>query len=134
MRTVHETEALRPSDPIPKSHPNHPLNTHGGHDDDAGYNPYHEYQDPYPHAGSRDPADDELTPEEEAMGGKKLYSYLKRRLQWAEEEQTDLETQLNRLEKRRRENWVKKEMLLERVVEQEIGPEEAKKVSLKWNP
>ncbi|KAJ6259035.1 hypothetical protein Dda_5931 [Drechslerella dactyloides] len=26
MRTVHETEALRPSDPIPKSHPNHPLN------------------------------------------------------------------------------------------------------------
>lgn len=133
MRTVHETEALRPSDPIPKSHPNHPLNTHGGNDDDAGFNSYHEYQDPFPHAGIRDPADDELTPEEQAMAPKKLHAYLRRRMQWAEEEQADLQAQLRSLERRRREGWIKKEMLLNRVLEQELGAEEAKKVSLEWD-
>lgn len=135
MRTVHETEALRPSDPIPKSHPNHPLNHLHSHssrayDDDADYS--HDYQDPYRPAGVRDELDDELTPEEEAMDPQVLYTLLRKRLSWAEFEKEDLETTLRGLERRRREAWVKKEMLLDRVLESELGPEEARKVTLDW--
>ncbi|TGZ83885.1 hypothetical protein EX30DRAFT_302520 [Ascodesmis nigricans] len=136
MRTVHETEALRPSDPIPKSHPNHPLNHNitqsQSYDSDAAETHPSTYPDPFRPAGVRDPRDDELTAEEEAMDHQMLYTLLRKRLSWAEMEKEDLEVTLRGLERRRREAWIKKEMLLDQVLERELGKEEARKVTLDW--
>lgn len=140
MRTVHETEALRPSDPIPKSHPSHRLNNPKGKrallarepsasasdDDGAGG------------AGGAGPggryyqSEDGYDSDEEKLPPKHLLRLLKQKRSWAEQEQEDLKGTLEKLVKKRKEAWVKKEMLLDRVLEAELGDHEAKKVSLNW--
>jgi len=55
---------------------------------------------------------------------------LKRKLAWAEQEQEELKRNLEELEKKRREGWVKKEMLLDRVFAEELGEAEAVELSL----
>jgi len=55
---------------------------------------------------------------------------LKRKLAWAEQEQEELKRNLEELEKKRREGWVKKEMLLDRVFAEELGEAEAAELSL----
>jgi len=55
---------------------------------------------------------------------------LKKKLAWAEQEQEELKRNLEELEKRRREGWVKKEMLLDRVFAEELGEVEAADLSL----
>jgi len=55
---------------------------------------------------------------------------LKKKLAWAEQEQEELKRNLEELEKRRREGWVKKEMLLDRVLAEELGEVEAADLSL----
>ncbi|KAF3929177.1 hypothetical protein AA313_de0201941 [Arthrobotrys entomopaga] len=159
MRTVHETEALRPSDPIPKSHPNHPLNIsahlhdHIDHDKD-GYSSL----SPSPQPPSDE--DDDITASGAGLGangvanGKEkrredinyygpedgfdadesklppseLYRLLRRKLLWAQEEAAELEVEKRMLEEKRRQAWVKKEMLLEKVIDTDMGPEDAKLV------
>lgn len=131
MRTVHETEALRPSDPIPKSHPNHPHNHRrdaarvpstspsASEDGSAGAekNPWYQPEDGFDH-------DEDTRPPRELM------RLLKRKLAWAEQSREELKGTLEGLEKRRRRGWVRKEVLLDRVIECEIGVEEAKELNL----
>lgn len=128
MRTVHETEALRPSDPVPKSHPNHPLNhprkLHPNREpsfstSDEGQSRFYVPEDGY-------------DSDEEKLPPKELFRLLKQKQAWAEQEQEELKETLEKLTKKRRETWVKKEMLLNRVFEMELGEEEARKVSLDW--
>ena len=127
MRTVHETEALRPSDPVPKSHPNHPLNhprrlygsTHASSALATSSNRGHFYV-----------PEDGYDSDEEKLPPKKLLRLLKQKQQWAEREHQELKETLEKLDKRRREAWVKKEMLLDRVLVTELGEEEARKLSL----
>ncbi|KAF3932272.1 hypothetical protein ABW19_dt0203964 [Dactylella cylindrospora] len=154
MRTVHETEALRPSDPIPKSHPNHPLNIsahlhdHIEHDKD-------EYSSSSPSPQPPDSDEEEDGPNGTLANGKEkkqkedvnyyepedgfdvdeaklppseLYRLLRRKLAWAQEETAELEAEKKMLEEKRRQAWVKKEMLLEKVLESELG-DEAKAVT-----
>lgn len=66
------------------------------------------------------------------MDHQMLYTLLRKRLSWAEMEKEDLEVTLRGLERRRREAWIKKEMLLDQVLERELGKEEARKVTLDW--
>ncbi|CUS13928.1 unnamed protein product [Tuber aestivum] len=138
MRTVHETEALRPSDPIPKSHPNHPQNIHQPNTTATSHSTASSPSSPTSSTknASKNGAskwytsEDGFDPDEEVMPPKELMKLLKRKLAWAEEEQEELKRKLEELERKRREGWVKKEMLLDRVLVAELGEEEAAKLSL----
>lgn len=144
MRTVHETEALRPSDPVPKSHPNHPQNLflsslssrsrhlssmRSNNEGDDGSKSF-----TLQNAGGQSYylPEDGYDTDEEKLPPKKLLRLLEKKQAWAEQEQRELTEQLEILTRCRRECWIKKEMLLDRVLEQELGPEEAKNVSLKF--
>ncbi|KAF8459021.1 hypothetical protein BGX38DRAFT_1084630, partial [Terfezia claveryi] len=187
MRTVHETEALRPSDPIPKSHPNHPQNiantayadalfrrqskaintnsngdgsfrvmqlstpaTHSsslnGHlsikptistanivtkqesDSDAE----NDLSKIKPNRKSYYLSTDPFSPEDEThRPPRELYKYLKQKLKWAQAANDDLQRELEMYTKRRREAWVKKELLLERCVKMELG-QDIGAVSIFW--
>ena len=136
MRTVHETEALRPSDPIPKSHPSHRLNNPKAKrtllprepsqsaSDDEGAQRYG--------SGRYYQSEDGYDSDEEKLPPKHLFRLLKQKRTWAEQEQEDLKNTLEKLTKKRKEAWVKKELLLNRVLEAELGEQEAKKVGLDW--
>ena len=80
MRTVHETEALRPSDPVPKSHPLHPQNASGSRGPGT--------------AGRSAPAfygaEDGYDSDEEKLPPKELLRLLKQKQTWAEREQREL--------------------------------------------
>ncbi|KAF8422029.1 hypothetical protein EV426DRAFT_535926 [Tirmania nivea] len=189
MRTVHETEALRPSDPIPKSHPNHPQNVANTAYADAlfrrqskaintssngdGSFRVMQLNNPITHSPSlnghpsikptiptansivtKQESDsdaeendssiinqnkksyylptDPFSPEDEIhRPPRELYKYLKQKLKWAQAAQDDLQRDLEMYAKRRREAWVKKELLLERCVKMELG-EDVGAASIFW--
>ena len=128
MRTVHETEALRPSDPIPKSMQpfnkmrlqpppklgepidgvSHPLNgVLNGSDAPVWTSSY--------------PAELGFTAEEEARGPKELYRLLRRQAHWAAEEGELLKKQCESLEALRRKEWHDKEVLFDQVIRNEVS-------------
>ena len=130
MRTVHETEALRPSDPIPKSmHPTakssrlkltikapqfqtgQPLGVTNGITN--GNDP--------PGWTSSYPPELGFTAEEEARGSKELWRLLRRQLHWAEEESEALKRSCEVMEELRRKEWLEKEVLLDQVIKNEIS-------------
>lgn len=128
MRTVHETEALRPSDPIPKSmqpmiknrlklsaKPQetqngvpHPLNGVTNGNDPPGWT-------------SSYPVELGFTAEEEARGPKELYRLLRRQIHWAEEEGELLKRQCEQVEELRKKEWMDKEVLLDQVIRNEVS-------------
>ena len=167
MRTVHETEALRPSDNVPKGHSNPPTfprltlilsakppddrrarkrkDAASDTEDDDGHSHHHDrsdsplmtatpeldalaaaaakmqeqqeqlrqMQEPYP-------ADLGLTEEEAAMPSQQLFRLLRRQVHWAEEESREHQAEIVELERRRKEEWVLKELLLENALETEL--------------
>ena len=137
MRTVHETEALRPSDPIPKSmngsksrlklviKPSQnategvpPLNGFTNGKDSAkwvsSYNP-----------------DLGFTAEEEARGPEGLFQLLRRQVHWAEEEGELLKRQCDAMEQLRKKEWVEKEVLLAQVIHSETTYHQRREEALK---
>ena len=136
MRTVHETEALRPSDPIPKSmqptlqphsakpapklklilkasqsqldgQPSGTNGTTNGHDSSGWVSSY--------------PQELGVTAEEEAHGSKELYRLLRRQVHWAEEEAESLKRSVEMLEELRKKEWIEKEILLDQAINADIG-------------
>ncbi|KAI2616479.1 hypothetical protein GGR54DRAFT_226880 [Hypoxylon sp. NC1633] len=130
MRTVHETEALRPSDPVPKSMQTQsgpksgklkiiiktPQSHAAGHDDavddgDTGsdmadfFTPLTEQQG--------------FTTEEQAMDMKSLLKLCVATLKWTTEDNDDLKQQCKDLEEAYRQEWLFKEVLLDQVVQVE---------------
>ena len=138
MRTVHETEALRPSDPIPKSmqpftksrlqpfaKPEEPQNgitrqfsgvTNGN--DQCGWT-------------SSYSSELGFTAEEEARGAKELYRLLRRQINWAEEEGNLLRKQCEQMEALRKKEWLDKEVLLDQVIRNEVSWNERRQVVLR---
>ena len=144
MRTVHETEALRPSDPIPRNHSNPPsrppriklilsarppearangdddtddMDEHGGRTSATGIS-----------NGSRPvyisepwPSDLQLTAEESGTAPHELFRLLRRQLHWAQEERHELRREVEALEKKKKREWQEKELLLENVMEAELA-------------
>ena len=129
MRTVHETEALHPSDPIPKSmqpmikssrlklsvklqEPQngipHPLNGVANGNDTPGWT-------------SSYPAELGFTAEEDARGSKELYRLLRRQVHWAEQQGKSLERQCEEIERLRKQEWLDKEVLLDQVIRNEVS-------------
>ncbi|KAI9050724.1 hypothetical protein LZ554_004844 [Drepanopeziza brunnea f. sp. 'monogermtubi'] len=129
-RTVHETEALRPSDPIPKSMSGHKsqrtkTNTKEDRSQSEGNAPGASATNGTTsgHApGSTGwttsyPPELGFTAEEEARGPKELYYLLRQQIEWAEEEAEDLRKQSEAMEELRKKEWMEKEILLEHVIE-----------------
>jgi hypothetical protein len=137
MRTVHETEALRPSDPIPKSM--QPQLAKGSNTrlkiviKNPGNRPHGESQSPGPErptdltaiAADQDgltplTAEQGFTPDELKLGSKELWRLLRRQVHWAEEEQESLKQQLEMMNELRDKEWLEKEILLDQVINNEM--------------
>ncbi|KAL2011631.1 hypothetical protein VTN00DRAFT_4349 [Thermoascus crustaceus] len=148
MRTVHETEALRPSDPVPKHH-NPPLSALGG--GPAGTpasklqriklklsGPPKDEAD-QPHYGDtttteegmegvEDP--DALVPEygpelgfdehELSLRPYDLYRLLRRQIHWAEQETAQLRREWEVIEPQRKQAWREKEAIFDDMIEAEV--------------
>ncbi|OLN88701.1 INO80 complex subunit 1 [Colletotrichum chlorophyti] len=141
MRTVHETEALRPSDPVPKSMQAGP----------TGKGKLKIIiKTPQSHAAGQDDAvddgadDDELsadlftplteeqgfTPEELKMPLEKLHKLCRFQIKWAQEESVKLTDEVKYWEKQYKELWQEKEVLLSQVVKSEIDWHERRQAVL----
>ena len=155
MRTVHETEALRPSDPIPKSHPNHPHNTsHHGYEaiihqrrlsptpsptltnedemDEGAENGVENgsrRKGPLPEMLDIWDPEDGFDREEMTMQPAELYKLLKKKLKWAEEQKGELEDEKKELEEKRKAAWIKKELLVESLMDMELGDDAKQLIS-----
>ena len=139
MRTVHETEALRPSDPVPKNYSSIPPkpqrlklivnskprdegNGDTEIDDDATvYSNTDAENDEPPAAPFEYPADVQFTEEELDMPPDRLFKLLRRQIHWSEEDGSDLQDEIRSLEAKRKEEWVSKELILANVMEAEIA-------------
>ncbi|KAI9839986.1 MAG: hypothetical protein M1819_000178 [Sarea resinae] len=146
MRTVHETEALRPSDPVPKHHqtaqqqqqqPNKnqrlklifttrpPQNAQRSASSDRP-SPLRNGNGNTPTADDRPspwdwPADCQFTKAESLMPPSQLYRLLRRQVHWAEQESTTLRAEVEVLEKQRLQEWQAKELVLANVLEAELA-------------
>lgn len=133
MRTVHETEALRPSDPVPKSMQaaagaggrssklkiiiKTPQSHAAGHDDavddgSAGDDSSGEMFTPLTE-------DQGFTPRELAMPLPRLLKLCRMQVKWAEEEGEALRAECRRWEEHYKQEWLEKEILLEHVIRTE---------------
>ncbi|KAF2198332.1 hypothetical protein GQ43DRAFT_443458 [Delitschia confertaspora ATCC 74209] len=166
MRTVHETEALRPSDPVPKHHSSNPshkfqrlrLVLHNTTQDNqnktvspsnpaspsgtapnsattvipppsvaeleyAHHNVIYLQDLASPNAPAlvQFPPDMNFTDHELSLPAQELFRLLRRQLHWATQENEELKHEAEELEKKRKEEWVEKELLLENVMEAELA-------------
>lgn len=142
MRTVHETEALRPSDPIPRSHSQahvkpqrlklivnakppdrEGINGEGTEVDDSATAASNTDVDNDPPAlpAYEYPPDCRFTDEEIAMGPRRLFELLKMQAKWTEQMHYDLKYEVDALEAKRKEEWQGKELVLANLVEAELA-------------
>lgn len=165
MRTVHETEALRPSDPVPKHHSSNPANkfqriklvlseakraqekgsapaSPSSHppnsasvpltgDSDYAHNNVVYMQDlasPTAPTMVQFPADITFSPHELSLPAPDLFRLLRRQLHWATQEGEQLRAEAEALEKKRRNEWSAKELLLENVMEAEMSKNRRKRL------
>jgi hypothetical protein len=133
MRTVHETEALRPSDPVPKylnpPHGKSRLKLLVKKDQGPAEAPATPVTNgttngsPHHFVGWTFSYPPELgfTPEEEERGPEQLSQLLRRQIHWAQEETVALKEQSEAYEQLRRKEWAEKEVLLDQVINNEIS-------------
>ena len=130
MRTVHETEALRPSDPVPKSMQaatgksknlkiiiKTPQSHAAGHDDavDDGSAGDESSGDMFTPLTE----DQGFSPNEMAMPLARLMKLCRLQVKWAEDEGEQLRAECRQWEALYKQEWLEKEVLLDQVVESE---------------
>ncbi|CAD6447161.1 c155a982-4f9f-49ad-9ce0-df290adce732 [Sclerotinia trifoliorum] len=138
MRTVHETEALRPSDPIPKHI--HDISKPGHGQLKVVMKPF---PDANPVAGAQisplvDPSslatsyppELGITLDEEAKGPVELWKVLRKQIKWAEEEGEALRKQCEFMEELRKREWMEKEVLLDSAIAKDLEWHEKRKEML----
>ncbi|KAH7130605.1 hypothetical protein B0J11DRAFT_523580 [Dendryphion nanum] len=163
MRTVHETEALRPSDPVPKHHSSNPSNKFqrlrlvlSNQKTDKGSTPASpisqipisvtvplnadaEYannnivyvQDTSPPNAPtmvQFPEDMNFSEHELSLPAPDLFRLLRRQLLWATQEGETLRAEAEILEKKRKSEWVAKELLVENIMEAELSRTKRKRL------
>ena len=139
MRTVHETEALRPSDPTPRNHSTaqvkpqrlklivnaKPPESNGEtiHNDNYTTKPTNlsNNQRSQTAPSFEYPPDVHFTQEELEMLPGQLFRLLRRQLHWTEEESQELKAEVEALEIKRKEEWQAKELVLINVEEGELA-------------
>ncbi|KAI4106487.1 MAG: hypothetical protein LQ339_002947 [Xanthoria mediterranea] len=144
-RTVHETDILKPSDPIPKGHSSNqqrpqrlklvcnskppgsenndtPSSAHPNDVEDV-LAPEHEDDDAtLPRTGSPSPMPEDLhfTEAELATEPYQLFRLLRRQVHWAEEQGKELGAECAALEKKRLDAFQRKELILANTIEAEL--------------
>ncbi|KAM0140424.1 hypothetical protein ACHAP3_002729 [Botrytis cinerea] len=139
MRTVHETEALRPSDPIPKHIQDHSKGLPRHPQPRVVMKPF---PDSNPMAGAHIsplvepslmatsyPPELGITLEEEAKGPIELWKLLRKQIQWAEEEGEALRKQCEIMEEIRKKEWMEKEVLLDAAIAKDLEMEAKRKAA-----
>ena len=148
MRTVHETEALRPSDPVPKSmqapgtgggggggpagksskvkivlktQASHAAGHRGDNDVDDSSAGDENGESPVTEFTPLTGGDQGFTSRELAMPLDKLHKVCRLQLKWAEDEGADLGRECKRWEEEYKRQWLEKEVLLDQVVQAEQG-------------
>ncbi|KAM0332212.1 hypothetical protein ACHAQA_002487 [Verticillium albo-atrum] len=130
MRTVHETEALRPSDPVPKSMQSGPTSksklkiiiktpqSHAAGQDDSingGDDEIELSSDLFTLLSE----DQGFTKEELDMPLDKLYKLCRFQVKWAQDETKELHDEIKVLEAEYKKQWQEKEVLLSQVIQSE---------------
>jgi hypothetical protein len=165
MRTVHETEALRPSDPVPKHHSSNPSNkfqrirlvlseskraekgstpaSPSSHPPPSAIVPPISADAEYAHNNIvymqdlasptaptmvQFPSDITFTPYELSLPAPDLFRLLRRQLHWATQEGEQLRAEADILEKKRKDDWAAKELLIENVMEVEMATNRRKRL------
>ncbi|KAL8804140.1 MAG: hypothetical protein Q9223_005901 [Gallowayella weberi] len=144
-RTVHETDILKPSDPIPKGHSSNqqrpqrlklvcnskppgsetndtPSSAHPN-DVEEDLGPSHEDDDAtIPHTRSPSPMPEDLnfTDAELATEPYQLFRLLRRQVHWAAQQGTELTAESDGVEKKRFEEFQRKELVLHNIIEAEL--------------
>ena len=142
MRTVHETEALRPSDPVPRSHSqaqvkpqrlklivnaksaNRVGNNGDIHkvDEASTVHPSTQPdQEAQPVAQFEYPPELQFTEDELSLPPDQLFKLFRRQVHWAEEENQELKDEIEALEAKRKEEWQAKELILANLMEAELA-------------
>lgn len=132
MRTVHETEALRPSDPVPRNYssanfkPQRLKLVMNSKAPKEGEEAADEAATLSPHSGAEEtpfeyPAEAAFSPEEQAMPPSELFRLLRRQIAWAEAAGRELEAEVKDLETKRRNEWTGKELVLANLMEAELA-------------
>ncbi|RXG47992.1 hypothetical protein VDGE_04420 [Verticillium dahliae] len=129
MRTVHETEALRPSDPVPKSMQSGPASksklkiiiktpqSHAaGQDDSINGDDDAELSSDLFTALTEDQG---FTRRELDMPLDKLYKLCRAQVRWASDETKELQEEIKALEIEYKKQWQEKEVLLSQVIQSE---------------
>ncbi|KAI6782226.1 INO80 complex subunit-like protein [Emericellopsis cladophorae] len=132
MRTVHETETLRPSDPVPKSQGHGSKanklkiiiktpQSHGNNGDDVSDEPLADGKED-PHEGCWTIMSSDLFSEEELKADREaLYKKLYFEDKWAKEENDTLMKECKALEEQYYKEWQEKEVLLSQVIQSEVA-------------
>lgn len=141
MRTVHETEALRPSDPVPKS-----MQTSGA----AGKKLKIILRTPQSHAAGQDDAVDDgnsgdehaaqfftqltekdgFTERELGMPFKTLHALCRHQIRWAEEDGETLKQECKKMEDVYKQAWLEKEVLVSQMIRSELDWNERRRAVL----
>ncbi len=133
MRTVHETEALRPSDPVPKS-----MQVSGGAAGKSASKLKIIIKTPQSHAAGQDDAVEDghvaddmadlftplieeqgFTKEELAMPLDRLHGLCRWQVRWAEADGEELKKQCRAWEEAHKQAWLEKQVLLDQMVQSE---------------
>ncbi|KAL4997119.1 hypothetical protein BDV10DRAFT_170334 [Aspergillus recurvatus] len=143
MRTVHETEALRPSDPVPKRHDilssggtpvstpasklqriklklSHPPRddseqySESVNDDTAGTEDLDEFEVP------EFSSDTGFDNHELEMNPHQLYRLLRRQIHWAEQESANLKSDWEKIRPKRKQAWLEKEAIFDDLMDAEL--------------
>ncbi|KAL2835999.1 hypothetical protein BJY01DRAFT_222633 [Aspergillus pseudoustus] len=142
MRTVHETEALRPSDPVPKRHDllssaGTPVGTPASKLQRIKLklsHPPRDDIDQYSESINDDTAGTDLdefefpefTPEtgfddhELEMSPHDLYRLLRRQIHWAEQEGAELRNDWDKIQPKRKQAWIEKEAIFDDMMDAEV--------------
>ena len=130
MRTVHETEALRPSDPVPRGHSQAQMKPQklkltfkkGNLDNGVGADEDMIDGDPLPDGrpGFVHPPDVQFTDEELSASPAYLYKLCRRQVHWSSQEGERLKRECAELEVLSKEEWQKKTLLMMNAIEFEL--------------
>ncbi|KAI1000310.1 hypothetical protein K3495_g7885 [Podosphaera aphanis] len=137
-RTVHETEALRPSDPIPKSMQSSNKTskqksiskTQRQLEEEVSSTPVDGMSTKSIGCTTPYPSELGFTAMEEDTRPKELYRLLRRQVHWAEEEAEILQYSCHVLEDLRKKEWLEKEILLDQALKVDINWQERRRIVL----
>ncbi|CAB59682.1 Ino80 complex subunit Iec1 [Schizosaccharomyces pombe] len=116
MRTVHEADTLRPSDPIPKAHPMHPQNVANAMVQSA--REARAQQQMHGVGNTNEDVENWLDAASMPKTSHDMYRLQKRKLQWVKEERTMLANHLEALERKLIDARNRKEKILNEIVKQ----------------